>query len=190
MRPQRSRIPALVCAVVLILVAIPDRAPQATQILYRTPEQLGVQSSLVVRGTVASTRSFWNDRHTKIFTEVSVDVAETYKGSGLGTIRLRQLGGTVDGVKVTVDGALQWRTDEEVLLFLEPYLAGSYHVSGFSQGKYDVERDTATGRAYVRRSVTTGTELMGAPATDNARTERLPLEQFVQQALGRTGGVR
>ena len=162
----------------------------ATQILYRSPRQLGTESALVVRGTVSATRSFWNDSHTKILTEVVVRVDETYKGAGGESVRVLQLGGTVDPVKMTVHGALPWRQHEEVLLFLEPYSTGSYQVSGFSQGKFAIERDVASGKAYVRDATPSDSERIGAPAVQANGDDRVSLQQFVDQALGRTGGAR
>ena len=160
----------------------------ATEIVPLSPVQLGERSAAVVRGNVADVRSFWNVQHTKIFTEVVIDVAESYKGAADGQVRLLQLGGTVDGVRVTVHGALQWTTGEEVLLFLEPYQGDAFHVSGFSQGKFQVERDARTGRAYVSRPELAGVEFAATGAEsepDRAAITREPLERFVGRALGR-----
>jgi hypothetical protein len=153
---------------------------KATQILYQSPQQLGEQSSLVVRGKVTSTRSFWNDQRTKVFTETHIAVDETYKGGDVATLRVVQLGGVVDNIRVTVSGALQWTPGEEVLLFVEPYRADAYQVSGFSQGKFNVKRDPQTGKAFIQRPALEGVEIMGA------------LDVFVNRALGDSdkGGSR
>jgi hypothetical protein len=163
-------------------------AVQATEIVPLSTAQLGERSTTVVRGEVADVRSFWNARRTKIFTEVVIDVAEAYKGAAGGQVRLLQLGGTVDGVRVTVHGALQWTTGEEVLLFLEPYQGDAYHVAGFSQGKFQVERDDRTGRAYVSRPALAGVEFAATGAAGEAagaNVTREPLDRFVGRALGR-----
>jgi hypothetical protein len=161
----------------------------ATQIAYRSPQDLGEQSPLVVRGRVQSVESYWNTKHTKIFTRTRIAVYETYKGNAPPTVDLVQMGGIVGNVKVTVQGALQWRVGEEVLLFAEPYDAGSYQVSGFSQGKFTIERDRATGIAYVDAPAPEGVGLLGAPSPQQPSRARLgqrvTLEQFVSQALGR-----
>ena len=166
---------------------------EATQIRFKTVEQLGSESSDVVRGKVTSVQSFWNSKRTKIFTETIIEVDESYKGSGAGVVRLLQLGGEVDGIRVTVHGALKWRMDEEVVVFLEPYEDGAYHISGFSQGKFAVERDPETGEAYIKRPVVEGVQLVGAQdpgiqAQRGARIERVPIESFITQALGRSKG--
>jgi hypothetical protein len=151
------------------------------------PVQLGTRATTVVRGTVADVRSFWNAAHTKIFTEIELDVAEAYKGSARGRVRMLQLGGEVDGVRVTVHGTLQWVSGEEVLVFLEPYRDGAFHVTGFSQGKFRVERDERTGRAYVSRPALDGVAFAaGAGAAAAGAVARVPLDSFVGRALGLT----
>jgi hypothetical protein len=162
----------------------------ATQVLHRSPEQLGQQSALVVRGTVTDVHSFWNASRTKVFTRTSVAVDETYKGRSVGTINVVQLGGVVDNVRVTVAGALHWQQGEEVVLFLEPYEGGDYHVSGFSQGKFMVERDPDSGDPFVRQPVVDGVEYMRiSPTGDNIPAQasalrKMPINQFINRALG------
>ena len=177
----------MLVAFVLVLVLAPFAV--ATQIIYRTPQQMGQQSSLVVQGTVTSVRSYWNDKRTKIYTETLVQVDQAYKGPNPGTVRVVQLGGTVGNVKVAVAGALQWRPGEEVVLFLEQATTDAYQVSGFSQGKFNLERDPITGEAFVRRPALEGAEVLGAPSVDQhvsaSRTVNVPLAQFIDDALNR-----
>jgi hypothetical protein len=157
-----------------------------TQVQYKSVEQLGEDSSAVVRGTVANVRSFWNEKHTKIFTATLIAVDESYKGRPGGTVEVLQLGGTVDNVQVTAHGALHWTAGEEVVLFLEPYTEGRYQVSGFSQGKFKIERDPDTGAAYIKRPALEGAQMVGAPgAVDaSAELETVSLEKFLKEALG------
>jgi len=163
----------------------------ATQIIHRSVEQLGSESTEVVRGKVASIQSYWNADKSKIYTDIIVDVDESYKGASAGSVRLVQLGGVVDNVKMTVHGALQWRTDEEVLLFLEPYKNGAYHVSGFSQGKFKIERDPRSGTPFVKGRDVSDAQLVGAPTGSKREVaEKMTLDSFIDRALGGKGGSR
>lgn len=159
---------------------------QGTQVQYKSVEQLGEDSSAVVRGTVASVRSFWNEKHTKIFTATIIAVDESYKGRPGETVEVLQLGGTVDNVQVTAHGALHWTAGEEVVLFLEPYTEGRFQVAGFSQGKFNIERDPDTGAAYIKRAALEGAQMVGAPGTvdASAEVETISLEKFLKEALG------
>ncbi len=169
-------------AVCLLGAALPRQNAVATQIEHRSPRQLAEESALVVRGTVAGVRSFWNARGTKIFTEATVEVDQTYQGRDSRSIRVVQIGGVVGHVRMAVAGALAWRRGEEVLLFLERYDDASFQVTGFSQGKYAIERDAATGRAFVRGAG----ELAGVPEGPAARPlATVSLETFIERALGR-----
>jgi hypothetical protein len=183
---QRQAI-ALAFSVILLL---PGSSVLATQVLHRTPAQLGQQSTLVVRGRVTNVESYWNTSRTKIFTRTSVAIDETYKGRPVGAVTVVQMGGVVDGVRVTVAGALAWRQGEEVVLFLEPYEAGSFHIAGFSQGKFEVERDPDSGEPFVRQPAVDGVEYMRiSPTGDNVPaqvsvTTKMPIAQFINRALG------
>lgn len=159
---------------------------RTAQVRYMGPRELGDASALVVSGTVAETRSYWNESGTKIFTEVRVRVAESYKGAAPPEVRIVQLGGVVGHVRMNVSGALRWRSGEEVLLFLEQHDTGRYRVSGFSQGKFAIDRDPATGEAFIRNAPVEGIELIGAPggAASDARASGVPINRFVNEALG------
>ena len=166
----------------------------ATQIQYRSPQQLGAESALVVSGQVTEVRSYWNDSRTKIITETRIDVFDSYKGAAGGSVNVIQLGGVVGNVRMTVHGALAWKPGEEVLVFLEATGSGIYQVSGFSQGKFRIERDER-GEPFVQ-NVPGDVAVVGVPGDDGSvpavGSASMPLQMFVDQALGRSqeGGSR
>jgi hypothetical protein len=166
-----------------ILVVLAATAAFATQVVLRTPRELAQESALIVDGTVTGVRSYWNDDHSKILTEATVAVAGTHKGSAGSTVRVVQLGGVVGNVRMTAHGALAWKRGEDVLLFLEPALPGEYQVAGFSQGKYMIERDRRTGKAFVQQAAPPDTE--GAGTSAGAKAERVPMDTFINQVLAK-----
>lgn len=182
---RRFRGAILFCLLIVLIAS----TTFATQILYQSPQQLGQQSALVVRGKVVSVDSYWNADHSKIFTRTRVGVDEIYKGAEEPTVEIIQLGGVVDNVRVTVHGALQWVPGEEVLLFVERQDTGDFRVAGFSQGKFHIERDPETGVAYVDSPPLDGVELVGVSGIDGikrpTKSEKVTLDTFVDQALGR-----
>jgi hypothetical protein len=187
---MKCLVTAFSCILAVLMIA--PSSSRATQIIYQSPEQLGQQSTLVVRGLVVSVDSHWNDKHTKVFTTTRVAVDETYKGVSIPTVDIVQLGGVVGTVKVTVAGALQWKAGEEVLLFLEPYRQGTYQVSGFSQGKFNIEHDPRTGARFITQPALGGVELVntpsGKPTASAATIEKVSLDTFVSRALGSKQG--
>ena len=182
-----TRILGVSCVIVLLMTAAVSIV-WATEIEYVSPRQMGDESALVVRGKVASVRSFWNDAHTKIFTETVIQVDETYKGQGAGEVRVVQMGGVVDNMQMHVYGALSWHPGEEVLLCLDRLDVDRYRVAGFSQGKFHIERDPATGEPFIRRPAEEGAEVVGAaPERDEGpppASARVPLGEFVKYTLG------
>lgn len=178
----------LAIAFVLVFTLLSPPPSPATQVQYRSVEQLGSDAQRIVRGTVVDVRPHWNESHTRIFTETSVNIAEDFKGDGSTTVRLLQFGGVVDGVRMTVAGALDWTIGEEVILFIEESLPGRHRVSGFNQGKYSVERDPVTGQSVVRQAGFAPAELVGAPL-DEFRT-RMPLGELLERALPSDEGGR
>ncbi len=178
---------AVVCLLTAALLIACAPAALATKIISMDPQQLAAAATTVVRGTVASVESFKNASGSKVFTETVITVIESFKGSPGSEVRLLQLGGEVDGVRVTVHGSLHWTRDEEVVLFLEPYEGGRYQVAGFSQGKFQVEHDPVTGRAFVNQPAMEGVELVdddGHGHSDITAVTRVPLDQFLSRALG------
>ena len=174
---------SILLAAALVSMALPALA---TQIILESPRQLAKDSALIVDGKVSGVRSYWNDDHSKILTETTVAVGSTHKGASASSVRVLQLGGVVGNVRQTAHGALVWKRGEEVLLFLEPSSPGTYQVAGFSQGKYTIERDPRTGRAFVQQAMPADGNT-NAPATtsggQSSRDEKVSLEQFLNQVL-------
>jgi hypothetical protein len=166
--------------VYLALHCFPTLA-SATQVQYQSVEMMGVSAQRIVHGTVAGVRAYWNESRTRILTETTIDISEDYKGAGPARVQVLQYGGVVDDVRMTVAGALSWTPGEEVVLFLEESLPGRHRVSGFSQGKYSVQRDPVTGERFVRQAGLGATELSGAPLAE--LQSRMPLGELLDRAL-------
>lgn len=170
----------------LVVAALPALA---TQIIQVSPQEIAKASTLVVDGKVSGVRSYWNDDHSKIFTETTVSVNATHKGANSSRVRVVQLGGVVGNVRQTAHGALAWKRDEEVLLFLEPAgksEPGAFQITGFSQGKYEIERDAKTGRAYVHQAMpadVNGSTPSATSGKTTAPSQKVALDQFLGQVM-------
>ena len=180
-----NRMLFVLSAAVLVVSAVAEDS-FATQVIQKSPKELAQASQLVVDGKVQSVRSYWNDDHSRIFTEALVEVASTHKGTATQSVRVVQPGGVVGNVRMTAHGALQWKKGEEVLLFLEPATPGAYQVAGFSQGKFLIERDPQSGTPFVQHAMPpdadSKTAANGANTTARAN-EKLTLEQFLDSVL-------
>lgn len=175
-----------IAGIMTVILVSGDVDLSASRAVHMTTGQMAENSALVVTGRVSSVESFWNEKNTKIFTKTTITVDETFKGDNRARVELIQLGGTVGNVRVNVEGALKWAQGEEVLLFLESYDAGTWQVSGLSQGKFLIERDPGTGERYVSRGPLEGMELLdadGEEAGKSGRIEKVRLNQFISEVL-------
>lgn len=145
-----ARFRSLIAVLVPLLAALPAAA---TQVVHFDTRALVKGSSDIVIGEIAGTRSYWNDRHTKILTEVSVKVAETLKGSPAPLLALVELGGEVDGMRYNVPGCPVFKLGEQALLFVWRDRNGRPQVNALAQGKFEIRRDPASGRSVVQRSL-------------------------------------
>lgn len=164
----------------LLLPGAPE--VQATQVVPLALPELATDAGLVVEGRVVAQRSFWNEARSRILTEVDVEVVQSHKGRQPARVTIVQMGGVVDGVRMTVHGALSWNVDEEVLLFLEPSLPGRHRVAGFSQGKFEIHTDERTGERWAVRPALAGTEFVGGDVPRDGGQLRLPLQRVLEQA--------
>ncbi len=168
-----------------------------TMVRFDTPG-LARQSHQIVIGRVAATRAHWNEAHTRILTDVDVDVTETLKGGPAQHVTLTQIGGEVDGVRMNISGCASFRPGEEAVLFVWHDARGRAQLTGLAQGKFEIERDARTGARTVQRrapgfAVSDLRALRQAPAGRTAPT--LALDDFVREiraavADSASGGAR
>jgi hypothetical protein len=115
------------------------------------------QSDLIAIGSCIDSKSVWVNR--ALVTLATISVAETLKGAESATIAVTLPGG-IDAnrkfpVSMSYPGAPQITPGEDVFLFLTAsgVVAGSYTVTGFSQGKFSIVKDEE-GEHFVTRDLT------------------------------------
>jgi hypothetical protein len=115
--------------------------------------ELTASAERVVVADVARVTSQWDDDHRNIVTTVEIAVQESWKGSppSDGKIRIRQPGGTVGDVEMTVVGMPRFSVGEHALLFLQ-----QQSVVGMGQGKRPLHWDTSEKRWLVESADTAG----------------------------------
>lgn len=160
-------------------------AASATTMRRLETRDLTLGSSEIVVGTVESARSRWDANHRHIFTDVDVRVTRSLKGDGASRITLTQLGGEVGGVRYSIPGGPLFRPGEEALLFVWRDSRGRPQVNGLAQGKFDIERDSATGKATVQRHVpgfaVTDARRLAAAEGAAGNAPGIPLDDLVRE---------
>ena len=123
----------------------------ATTLVHFDTAGLTRNADQIVVGTVADVRSYWNPAHTRILTDIGISVSETVKGAAAPRLVITQLGGEVDGVKVTLAGCPAFHPGEEALLFVTRDRAARSQLTGLAQGKFEIVRDRMTGERLIQR---------------------------------------
>ncbi|MBM4352292.1 MAG: hypothetical protein FJ109_00630 [Deltaproteobacteria bacterium] len=112
-----------------------------------TLQELYSTAQLVVVGEVTGQTTFWNEAHDTIYTEYLVKPERVVKGEAPAEVRLRLMGGSLDGKTLTVPGNAPVEEGERVLLALRDQ--GSFQtLVGMSQGKWSLRSVDGKDRAW------------------------------------------
>ncbi len=114
---------------------------QATVVVSQSIEEMARSAPLVVRGTVGQVQARWGEDR-RIWTYAEIRVEESLKGTAPAVLLVRQPGGVIGDIGMRVFGAAQFKTGEQVLLFLEspPDEPNVFHPMGLSAGKVSFEK--------------------------------------------------
>ena len=107
---------------------------------------LTTEADQIVVGEVLSSASAWDGGHRNIYSAIEIGVQESWKGvlPASGKIRIRQLGGTVGQVEMTVLGMPRFAPGERALVFLR-----HEQVVGMAQGKRHIRWDPTSSHWMV-----------------------------------------
>jgi len=117
----------------------------ATSMIRLSMEQLSQGAEAIVLGTVANQVSAWNDQHTSIYTDVTVAVEETVKGSPGEAVTFRVNGGEVDGMGMRTSVDPVFKDGQRVIVFLHTE-DSTARVLGLEQGKFTVSNGMVSHR--------------------------------------------
>jgi hypothetical protein len=171
------------CAILLTLSV----AAHATVLLPIEFRELVATSTAIVHAHVTDVRSAYVDGRRSIETFVTVTADEYYKGDLGEQVTFIVPGGEIGRYRTVFVGAPQYRTGDEVVLFLKSASGRIPYVVGLNQGTYRVVAD-ASGRRIVTSPI-----VMAKGTADAERVVRgdparraLPIEAFrdaVRQVL-------
>lgn len=120
-------------------MASTERAGASTGPRWSVTELVGF-SDVIVTGRVEAVTAGWDPIVTAIYTYVTLDVDEVFKGGiGRGRLTIKQLGGVAGEVGLHVTDQAAFQSGEHVLLFLEARPRDhTLYTSALSQGKWQV----------------------------------------------------
>jgi hypothetical protein len=112
------------------------------------------ESSIIVRGKTGDSFTEYGVSDKSIYTYTYFYVTEVIKGDlKKDKIKLRQPGGSKDGLEMHVPGTASFNMDEDVVLLLGDYNKDddSYDIPGFATGKYIVKEEGS--KIYLENSL-------------------------------------
>ena len=151
---MRPLLPLSLLPWLALCLAIGGRGAQATTLVPGDFAQMARDSELIVHGTVLSVEGQVTGSRQTIESVITVQVAETMKGTPTAQTVFRVPGGRVGRYRRVMVGAPEFTAGDEVILFLKgraPAMAMPY---GLSQGVYRVAR--RAGVATVTPAVVAG----------------------------------
>jgi matrixin len=175
---------ALWALLVPAVLALGASDAHATTVRRLALDEMGRAATLVAQGTVISTQSVRVGG--RVYTDTRLAVSECWKGVCDQVLVIRQLGGEVDGVGLSVEGLAPLPARGEVVLFLRARRDGALAPVGMAQGAFTVERDAGRKARAAVRDVR-GLSFAGEGGrVDAGGVERVSLETLRQAA--RAGG--
>lgn len=179
MKAKLWRIPAptVLCVCLLAAISLPI---QATTVVLPTDEELIIGARAIVRGQVTNISSGYDEAHKGIFTYITLQVTEVYKGAlTTGTIILKEPGGVTREFGSLIYGVPTFTVGEETLLYLDTWADGSLRVYQWFLGKFKITPNLSTGKPTITREVPTGrVDIVGRSAAGTI-TDRAELEAYV-----------
>jgi hypothetical protein len=131
-------------------------ALHATVIVPIEFRELVATAPVIVHGQVVDVRSRWVDGRRSLETFVTVAAAGYLKGNLGEQVTFRTPGGQMGRYRTVFVGAPQFRTGDEVVLFLKRAGPANLYVVGLSQGAFRVVTDPRTGERMVTTPIVMG----------------------------------
>ena len=164
----------------LLLGCVP--ALSATILIPADFREIVSGSQIIVHGRVTDVRADWVEGRRRIESVVTLQPSSFYRGTPARAVTFRVPGGQIGRYKSVTVGAPEFRTGEEVILFLKAQGPSVPQIFGLNQGVFRVRVDERSGRRLVTQPVVMATGdapeavRRGAPG----RTP-LALDQFAAQ---------
>jgi hypothetical protein len=198
------------CLWILLLGALVLTAlvASATTLAPLSFQDLTRQATAIVRVRCLGTHSLWADG--EIWTDTRFEILQTEKADVYGsdqlqtaapisnartaghdaspatneTITLRQLGGSIDGVRAHVEDVPQFHAGEEAYLFLWRRVGEPYRVLGWAQGTFRIASDAGTGVARVTQDSAMASFHPDTRQVQTNGVRNLPLSTFQEKLRG------
>ena len=130
----------------LLLILFGINSPVFSQLVNPGIERLSKDADIILTGKVVHQKSNWNKDHSRIYTDVTVEINECLKGNANNAIVIKNPGGEVGEVGELYSHMPTFKNDEEVLLFVKKDREkDAFKVLDGAEGKVTLIKDLKTG---------------------------------------------
>jgi hypothetical protein len=138
-------------------------------------QELTKSSQAVLVGKCADMQSFWNEKHDKIFTRITIQADQYLKGDlGAETV-VTMPGGRVGDIIYEVSDMPVLKPGEEMVVFLWRHPSGITMINGGINGKRLIRVDKKTGKKMVDKVV------QKHVADDVKKSREVFLDEFIEE---------
>lgn len=170
----------------LLFVLATASIVSATSVVIPSDDELIIGARAIVRGQVTAVVSGYDDSHKAIFTYITLRVQDVFKGQITGgEIVIKEPGGVTQDRGSVIFGTPEFKTGEDVLLFLDTWADGSLRVHQWFLGKFNVNTDKASGKLQVSRNLNSGNVTVVGRSQAGPITERAELATYAETLRGR-----
>lgn len=162
---------------ITLMAAILAAPAFATTVARLDMEQLVQRADVIVQGHVQSVYSQWDEARRLVFTYISIRVDEPLKGERRQLVLIRQVGGTVGTIQMSIAGVPQFKSGEMAIIFLKRQGDSTFQVVGMNQGLYEIIDDFAVSNVFGVDLIDSKTGEITNPLIGG----RAPLEQLKTQ---------
>jgi hypothetical protein len=144
---SQTMIKSFLVPMLLMILSVAGMRGQAKPM---TADDLAKRADAIVVGKVTGLKSEWSSDRSRIYTRVTLGVDQYLKGkSEGGSMTILTPGGEIGDVGELYTHMPTFRSEENVIVFVEKDKQGNFRVAGGNQGKYTIEKDENTGRSFV-----------------------------------------
>ena len=163
-----------------LLVAACCEAAFATTAIIPRDEEMVVESRAIVTGKVLGLSTGVDTNTDLVYTYIRLQVNTVLKGSITEReIVLKELGGETHDCGTQIWGMPRFEFGQEVLLYLNTWPDGALRVHQGFLGKFNISRDSSTGRDFVERQWE-GDNVVILAGSGNNETNRSQLGAYTQ----------
>ncbi|MGH9866908.1 MAG: hypothetical protein ACREAA_01920 [Candidatus Polarisedimenticolia bacterium] len=188
---SRRRTPAWIVAAFASAACISAATEtHATTLRKMDLPELVSSADRVVHARVTGSTVAWNEEHTLIYTDTTLEVLAEAKGTGPASMIVRTLGGRIDPFELREEGTPIFMQGEEVVLFTLEGPEERALLVGFCQGVMRVQPEPQTGDLYALSEVPLGVEFVMGPQLTEVRPSplRARLDTLMDEVRRMTAG--